>query len=563
MAKAIPIVIKNSFNPAAPGTLISRKAINGYRFAKAVSSTDDLTLLTLRACRPARARGIAARLFHALDSGGVNVMLVSQASSEGTICLAVNQSESAKAVREVVREFRPEVDDGAVTLDQKPDQAIVAVVSENLKGRPDVAARVLGALGRHGIALNAIAQGASGRNISCVVDATHRSRALNVIHQGFLANRTTLGLVVVGVGNVGGALLRQLHERGPYLREQGFDVKLIGIANSRQFVVAHDGIDPSRWREAFDSGARRMDPRVLADAVADLNLDNAAIVDCTADPSIVDAYATFIKASLHIVTPNKLANVLPWRQYTAFKELLASHQKQFLGDTNVGAGLPVMSTLRDFIARGDVVTKVEGILSGTLGYLFNTFDATVPFSQLVQDAHRMGYTEPDPREDLTGTDVARKLLILARHAGLKMELDDVRIESLVPRDLTEGPFSAQFFSGYAAHDAEMEDRLRRAQARGAVLRYVGTLERGSARAEIREFPRNHSFAATRGSDNVIAFTTSQYAVTPLVVQGPGAGGSVTAMGIVSDIIKLLHHLRGCPGPTPVSEHVLHGEGSRK
>jgi aspartokinase/homoserine dehydrogenase 1 len=222
--------------------------------------------------------------------------------------------------------------------------------------------------------------------------------------------------------------------------------------------------------------------------------------------------------------------------------LLATHQKRFLYETNVGAGLPVISTLRDLIVNGDEITRVEGIFSGTLSYLFNTFDGTAPFSALVRDAHRMGYTEPDPREDLTGLDVARKLLILARQTGSKMELDDVCVDTLVPRCLTDGPFSERFFSTYAAHDAEMEQRLQRARARGAVLRYVGTFERGRARAEIKEFPRDHAFATTKGSDNIIAFTTNRYAHTPLIVQGPGAGADVTAMGVFSDIFKLLHYL---------------------
>jgi len=285
-----------------------------------------------------------------------------------------------------------------------------------------------------------------------------------------------------------------------------------------------------------------MDPRALAHEIAGLDLANAALIDCTAAASIVDAYPEFINANLHIITPNKRANVLPWRRYTALRTLLSAQRKHFLYETNAGAGLPVISTMRDLIASGDVITKVEGILSGTLSYLFNTFDGTTPFSALVRDAHRMGFTEPDPREDLTGQDVARKLLILARQTGLKMELDDVSVDSLVPRGLAEAPFSPQFFASYAAHDAEMTERLQRARARGAVLRYVGTLERGRARAEIREFPRDHSFATTKGCDNIIAFTTNRYSRTPLVVQGPGAGADVTAMGVFSDIFKLLHYL---------------------
>jgi aspartokinase/homoserine dehydrogenase 1 len=542
VAKSIPIVIKNSFNPAAPGTLISSKPTNGYRLAKGISSIGELTLLTLRGRGMVGVRGTAERLYRALASRGVNVILTFQASSERTICFAVSKSEAAMAERAIADEFSLEFRHGLTTLDQKPDQALIAVIGEGMKGRPDVAGKVFGALGRHNINVSAIAQGASERNISCVVDASQHSRALNVIHQGYFERRTSLALVVIGVGNIGGALLQQLSERQPYLREQGFDARVIAVANSKRFVVRHDGINLARWREELDASPRRMDPRTLAHEIAGLAIANAALIDCTAASAIVDAYPEFIRANLHIITPNKRANVLPWRRYTALRALLVAHQKHFLYETNVGAGLPIISTLRDLIVSGDVITKVEGVFSGTLSYLFNTFDGTIPFSRLVQDAQRMGYTEADPREDLTGQDVARKLLILARQTGVKMELDDVCVDSLVPRSLTDGPFSQQFFSAYAAHDAEMLQRLQRAKARGAILRYVGTFERGRARAEIKEFPRDHRFATTNGSDNIIAFTTNRYSRTPLVVQGPGAGADVTAMGVFSDIFKLLHYL---------------------
>ena len=542
VAKSIPILIKNSFNPTAPGTLISRKPTNGYRLAKGISSVADLTLLTLRGRGMNGVRGTAERLFRALGSEAVNVMLTSQASSEHTICFAVKKSETAPAVQAVSREFRLELDRGLFMLDRKPDQAIIAVVGDGMKGRPDVAGKVFGALGRHNINISAIAQGASERNISCVVDASQQARALNVIHQGFFEKRKPLALVLIGVGNIGGTLLRQLSERRQFLLEQGFDAKVVAVANSKRFVVARDGIDLGHWRDQLDASDRRMDPRRLAQEIASLELANVALVDCTAESSIVDAYPEFIKANLHIITPNKRANVLPWRRYTALRELLASHQKHFLYETNVGAGLPIISTLRDLIVSGDVINKVEGVFSGTLSYLFNTFDGTVPFSTLVREAHRRGYTEADPREDLCGQDVARKLLILARQTGARMELDHVRVDSLVPRSLTDGAFSPQFFTTYAAYDDEMIQRLQRARARGAVLRYVGTFERGRARAEIKEFPRDHRFATTTGSDNLIAFTTNRYAHTPLVIQGPGAGADVTAMGVFSDIFKLLHYL---------------------
>src|SRR5204863_1034735 len=291
------------------------------------SSVGDLTLLTLRGRGMVGVRGTAERLFRALASRGVNVILTFQASSEHTICFAVSQSEVSTAERAITEEFRLEFHHGLATLDQKRNQALIAVIGEGMKGRPDVAGKVFGALGRHNINVSAIAQGASERNISCVVDAAQQSRALNVIHQGFFENRKLLALVVVGVGNIGGTLLRQLHERQPYLREQGFDARVIAVANSKRFVVRHDGIDLSRWREELDASPRRMNPRALAHEIAGLEIANAALIDCTAESSIVDAYPEFIKANLHIITPNKRANVLPWRRYTALRQLFTAHPK--------------------------------------------------------------------------------------------------------------------------------------------------------------------------------------------------------------------------------------------
>jgi aspartokinase/homoserine dehydrogenase 1 len=427
-------------------------------------------------------------------------------------------------------------------LDHAPRQAIVAVVGDGMKGRPGVSGKVFGALGRHNINISAIAQGASERNISCVIDARQEIRALNVIHQAFFEKRRRLALAVIGVGNIGRALLNQLHQQRGYLRSQGFDAVVVGLADSKRFIVNPDGVNLAQWRETLTASRRRMSTASFARAVAQMELTNSAVVDCTADDSVVDAYPAFIEANFHIVTPNKRANVLPWPRYEALQALLQRRQKYFLYETNVGAGLPVMSTLRDLIASGDEILKIEGILSGTLSYLFNTYDGSVPFSQLVAEARRLGFTEPDPREDLSGADVARKLLILAREIGLRMDIQEVRAHSLVPGALERGAFSPRFFPAFARYDGEMLRRLEGARARGHVLRYVGTLVHGKAQASLTECPRSHPLASAKGSDNIIAFTTKRYARTPLVVQGPGAGADVTAMGVFSDILKLLHYL---------------------
>ncbi len=537
-AKSIPIVVKNTFNPAAPGTLISRKIVGRDRPLHGIASIGDVTLLTFRGRLAIDSRDTTERLFKALASSRVNVMLFAQASSAPTVSLVMHSSEAAVATRAIRHEFRAELRQRTVALGLKRDQAMVALVGAGATRQTDVVGRVFGALGRRDVAVTAVVRGPSERHITCVVDSAQRRRALNVLHETLFEKRRSLALAVIGVGNVGGALLRLLRERHAYFFERGIDVRVVALADSRRFLVRPEGIDLRRWREQLDASTDEAHPGSLAQAIAGLELAHAVLVDCTAASAVVDAYPAFIRANLDIVTPNKLASTLPWRRYVALTALLASHRKSLVCDSNVGAGLPVIATLRDLMASGETIAKVEGIFSGTLSYLFNTFDGAAPFSLLVRDAHAMGYTEPDPRDDLSGEDVARKLLILARQIGMKMELEDVAVERLLPPHLSNMAFSPHFFTAYGAHDAEMQERVRCARSRGAVLRYVGTLEGGHARAELREFSRDHPFAKTAGTDNVVALTTSRYSRTPLVLQGPGAGADVTAGGVLSDVVKL-------------------------
>jgi aspartokinase/homoserine dehydrogenase 1 len=542
VAKRIPILIKNTFNPDAPGTLISRTADDDGKLAKGITSVGDLALLTLRGPGMVGVPGVAERVFRTLASRRVSVVLISQASSEHTICLGVRSADATAAVAAIQQEFQFEFHEQLMRVDVKDDQAILAVVGEGMKGRPGVAGKVFESLGRQNINISAIAQGASERNISCVIDASQQVRALNAIHQGFFETKKHLALAIVGVGNVGSAVLRQLEQQRPYLLSKGFDVTVVGVANSKHFVADANGVDLKAWKDRLHDASAHMDGTAFARRIGEMELTNAALVDCTSGPTLVDAYPAFIAANLHIITPNKWANALPWRRYTTLMDMLAARKRHFLFEANVGAGLPIVSTLRDLIASGDEIVRIEGILSGTLSYLFNTFDGSSPFSALVRDAHRLGFTEPDPREDLSGQDVARKLLILGRQIGLKMDLDEVKVDSLVPRALSRGTYTSAFLGAFARYDDEIAERVKRAASRGAVLRYVGTLERGRARAGLKEYPRNHPVASAKGSDNVIAFTTKRYARTPLVVQGPGAGADVTAMGVFSDILKLLHYL---------------------
>jgi bifunctional aspartokinase / homoserine dehydrogenase 1 len=542
VAARIPILIKNTFKPNAPGTLIAREDVPDGRLAKGITAVGDLELLTLRGAAMVGVPGVAERLFRSLASRRVSVILISQASSEHTICFAVRSADARRAVDAIGQEFRLEMHDRQMSVERKPDQAIIAVVGEGMKGRAGVAGKLFDSLGRQNINISAIAQGASERNISCVVAAADQTRALNVIHQGFFERRTRLALVVIGVGNVGGAVVQQLHQQREYLLAHGFDVSVVAIANSRKQIVSAEGVDLRRWKEALDESPHQMNPAALARTVAQMQLANAALVDCTASPAIVDAYPAFVDANLHIVTPNKIANALPWPRYTALMQQLGQRHRHFLYEANVGAGLPIVSTMRDLIDSGDEIVRVEGILSGTLSYLFNQFDGRSPFSELVREAHRLGFTEPDPREDLSGQDVGRKLLILARMMGRKVDLADVKVDSLVPPPLRRGKFTPRWLTALARYDGAMSARLHRAQQRGSVLRYVGSVEGRRARAALRELPADHPVALAKGNDNVISFVTRRYSRTPLVVQGPGAGADVTAMGVFSDILKLLHYL---------------------
>ena len=411
-------------------------------------------------------------MFRTLAARRVNVVLISQASSEHTICLGVRSADAASAVGAIEQEFQFEFHEQLMHVDVRDDQAILAVVGEGMKGRPGVAGKVFESLGRQNINISAIAQGASERNISCVIDASQQVRALNAIHQGFFETKKRLALAMIGVGNVGSAVLRQLAQQRAYLLSKGFDVTVVGLANSTRFVADANGIDLAGWKEQLRGASTRMDAAAFARQIAAMELTNAALVDCTVGPTVVDAYPAFIDANLHIITPNKWANALPWRRYATLMEALAARKRHFLFEANVGAGLPIVSTLRDLIASGDEIVRIEGILSGTLSYLFNTFDGSVPFSSLVREAHRMAYTEPDPREDLSGQDVARKLLILGRQIGLKMDLDEVQVDSLVPKPLARGKYTSRFLTDFARYDADMAARVERAAGarRGAAIR---------------------------------------------------------------------------------------------
>ena len=358
----------------------------------------------------------------------------------------------------------------------------------------------------------------------------------------FFEKRKKLSLAIFGIVNIGTALLQQLLKQQQFLLNSGFDVRVCAIANSTKSLYNPDGIALKNWKKDFDTSAKKIPASGLLPYFSSLEFINVALVDCTASQDVVNIYNDCARANMHIVTPNKKANVLPLSRYKEFMQTLQQEHKYFLYEANVGAGLPIISTLNDLIASGDTILKIEGIFSGTLSYLFNHFDGSIPFSAMVKNAYEMAYTEPDPREDLSGMDVARKLLILARQIGYAMDVKHIQVENLVTRSLRKMKFSKKFFQHIARFDSIIMKRYEVAQKKGCALRYAGILEGTNANAGLREFPPEHPFASTRGSDNIVAFTTQRYLLSPLVVQGPGAGADVTAMGVFSDILKLLHYL---------------------
>lgn len=542
VAHNIPIVIKNTLNPNAPGTVVSKRSKSTDGVAKGITSVDGITLLSLRGASMVGVHGTAERLFRALATRKVNVILISQASSEHTICFAVRTPDAATARKAITHEFRYEFQHHLTSIDEKSDQTIVAVVGEGMKGTPGVSGKVFQSLGLCNINVSAIAQGGSERNISFVTDSSSKERALSVIHQAFFEKRRRLNLVVVGVGTVGTALLQQLNQQQGAIRKRGVELRVCCIANSQHTLISPHGIDLANWKTLLNRSEHKTDLHSLPGQIAALQLANTTLVDCTASMDIVEAYPLFVQTGFHVVAPNKRANVLPGRRYAELMNLFKQHHRHFMCETNVGAGLPVISTVQNLVASGDNIIKIEGILSGTLSHLFRTYDGTEPFSALVALAHRAGLTEPDPREDLSGEDVQRKLLILGRQAGWELDMKNIHTENLVPVPLRSGRFSSSFFKQLAKYDNAMKRKFETAVERGVMLRYVGTVRNKGGEAKLQEVSKDHPLARTRAGENLIMITTQRYRQTPLMIQGTGAGADVTAMGVVSDILRLAKYL---------------------
>jgi aspartokinase/homoserine dehydrogenase 1 len=535
----IPITIRNTFVPERPGTRIHLDG-DGGDAVKGFSTIDDVALLNLEGSGMIGVPGIARRLFDALEDNGVSVILISQGSSEHSICFAVPQAQAEGAREAAEQAFYAELDRGQIQrVDVTPNCSILAVVGDQMAGTPGIAATFFGALGEATVNVRAIAQGSSERNISAVVDGDDAHRALRAAHAGFYLSNRTLSIGVIGAGNVGAALLDQIEAQAERLREeQDIDLRVRGIATSSTMLRAEQSLDLSTWRDALADGAPT-DLDTFVDHVQTEYHPHTVIVDCTASEVVAQNYEAWLNRGSHVVTPNKKANTTSWDTYRALQAARRGPGPRYLYETTVGAGLPILQTLNSLTETGDQVHRIEGILSGTLSYLFNAFDGDRPFSTILQQAKDAGFTEPDPRDDLSGMDVARKVVILAREMGVPLELNEVAVEGLVPDALKNGSVET-FLERLPEHDAAMTKILRDAQAENKVLRFVGSVTQdGDASVRLRRYPVDHAFARINHTDNIVRFQTDRYDETPLIVQGPGAGPQVTAAGVFADLLRLM------------------------
>lgn len=543
VARNIPIRIRNTFAPERPGTLVCARPAS-TQMVKGVTSIDRVALINVEGAGMIGVPGTAQRLFSALREHGISVIMISQGSSEHSICFAVPEPEAGLAERVVREAFDGELRHGQIqSVDVTAGCSILAVVGDGMAGTCGVAAKVFGALGNAGVNVRAIAQGASERNISVVIEARQTTRALRAVHSSFYLSPHTVSIGLIGPGQVGSTLIDQLASQVARLgRDFKLDLRLRGLMSSRRMLLGEPALSLEDWRDALAAGPPADLPRFEEHVHAD-HVPHAVIIDCTASEEIAWNYPRWLAAGIHVITPNKRANSADLSFYARLAEERRKGGSHYLYETTVGAGLPVIHTLRDLRETGDDIRRIEGILSGTLSYLFNVWDGRQSFATIVRDARRAGYTEPDPRDDLSGMDVARKLVILGREMGLQLEIGDVEIEALVPDGLTACG-TEEFLERVVELDAPMLARLQAAQARGRVLRYVGVLDATTGRASVglRELERSHPFANINLTDNVVRFITARYGQMPLVVQGPGAGSAVTAAGVFADLLRVCAYL---------------------
>ncbi len=537
--KGLPLFIRNTFNPENKGTRIDSSA-SKLPPIKGITTIGEQATVTIEGAGMIGVPGTAERVFSALRAGKVSVVMISQGSSEHSICCVVRADVAEKARMLLLEVFSRELDSGAIqSVSAETGIAVLAIVGDGMAGVPGVAARLFAALAHASINVRAIAQGSSERNISVAIQEIHATRALRAVHAAFYLSAQTLSVGLIGPGQVGRALLAQMFAAAPQLRERThLDLRIRAIAGSSRMCTSELGFASFAIADnAYQQSLASAELDQFADAVQAEHLPHALIIDCSSSDLVAQQYAGWLKRGIHVVTPNKNAGSGDLPRFEAIKA--ARKSARFRYEATVGAGLPVISTLRDLLDTGDEILEIEGMFSGTLAYLFNRFDGQLAFSKLVNEAKQLGYTEPDPRDDLSGKDVARKLVILARETGLAMTLDDVEVESLVPEPL-RGADVATFMARLPEFDHPMLARLQAAQAQNAVLRYVAKLDltRGKAVVALQTLPNTHAFAHVALTDNIVQFKTKRYASNPLIVRGPGAGPEVTAAGVFADVLRI-------------------------
>ena len=537
--KNIPILIKNTFNPDAPGTIIKQQ-VSDMKAIKGISSINDTSLITVTGLGMVGVIGVNYRIFKTLAQNGISVFLVSQASSENSTSIGVRNEDAPLACEVLNAEFAKEIEMGEISpVSAEKDLATIAIVGENMKHTPGIAGKLFGTLGRNGISVIACAQGASETNISFVVEAKSLRKSLNVIHDSFfLSEYQVLNLFICGTGTVGDSLIKQIcGQQQKLMQERGLKLNVVSITNGHQVLFDREGIELTNYRALLDEKGGPSSPQIIRDEVIGMNIFNSVFVDCTANAAVADLYKEFLTHNISVVAANKIAASSPYANYSELKHIARKRGVKFLFETNVGAGLPIIKTMNDLINSGDKILKIEAVLSGTLNYIFNTICADVPFSQTIRMAKEEGYSEPDPRIDLSGKDVIRKLVILAREAGYPLEQEDVEKHLFVPNEFFDGSLD-DFWKNVPSLDADFEARRKQLEEQGKRWRFVAKLENGKGSVSLQEVDKSHPFYNLEGSNNIILLTTERYNEYPMMIQGYGAGASVTAAGVFADIIGI-------------------------
>ena len=537
--KNIPIKVKNTFNPEAPGTIIKNKIDNDRKPIKGISSINGTTLITVTGLSMVGVIGVNRRIFTALADEGISVFMVSQASSENSTSIGVRDEDAPEAVNVLNAEFAKEIETGAMfPMHAESDLATIAIVGENMKHTPGIAGKLFGTLGRSGISVIACAQGASETNISFVVNSKHLRKSLNVLHDSFfLSEYKVLNLFICGVGTVGGKLIEQIRSQYDELKERSrLKLNVVGIASSRNAIFSRDGLDLANYRELLKE-AEPSNPNKLRESVLGMNIFNSVFVDCTASKDVAELYQTFLEHNISVIAANKIAASSDYESYLKLKRTALTRGVKFRFETNVGAGLPIIGTINDLRNSGDRILKIEAVLSGTLNFIFNEIAADVPFSETVRRAKEQGYSEPDPRIDLSGKDVIRKLVILTREAGYKVEQDDVEKHLFVPDEYFVGSVD-DFWEKLPALDADFEKRRAVLEKENKRWRFVAKMEGGRTSVSLQEVGSTHPFYNLEGSNNIVLLTTERYKEYPMQIQGYGAGASVTAAGVFANIMSI-------------------------